>query len=222
MRRLLISLTITAGLVLALVPCANADTISYEMDIGSAELTGYSGPYASLTINLINSTTAEVTFTSDTNGGYIYLMGGNGAVLLNVNGDFSVGTVTETNSISGFAPSFKDISDITLDGFGTLNLSIDNNKGFKGTATTISFTLTATNGNSWASASDVLIPNSDGIIAAVHAYACAEPGCSSTSGALAIGYAADPVPEPATATLLGAGLLLLGIFRRRLHGAEWK
>jgi hypothetical protein len=156
-----------------------------------------------------------VTFTSQTNGGYIYLMGDGGTADLNVNGTYTLSALTESNSITGFTPTFDANVPGNVDGFGTFNLSLNNKDGFGDTATTISFTLTDTSGT-WLSVSDVLIANSGGSTAAVHAFACATP-CTSSSTAFNTGFAANgsQVPEPVSMLLFGSGLVAIGAKLRR-------
>ncbi len=207
-----------AGIVLSVSP-AFAD-LMLTIGTPNAALSAYTGPYATADIHLVDSTHATVTFTSLTNGGNIYLMGDGGSVALNVNGAFSVASVTGTNSISGFTPGPYTQASGSEDGFGKFNLQEDSDDGFTNTATTITVSLTAISGNSWASESNVLTANANGSLAAVHAFVCAEPGCSTTSGALTTGYAADggtSVSEPGTLMLLGSGLVGFGYLtvRRR-------
>src|SRR5689334_17288788 len=64
---------------------AHADTASFFLTKGNTALTGNTGPYAEVTIDLTSSTTALVTFQSLLNGGNWYLMGDSGAFDLNVN-----------------------------------------------------------------------------------------------------------------------------------------
>lgn len=206
------------------VSTASADDITLSIAIPNAALTPDTGPYATVEVNLTDPTHATITFTSLTNGGYIYLLGDGGVADLNVNGAYTLppvpnaGSVTETNSIAGFTPTFTGNSPHVVDGFGSFNLRLVNFDGFKSSATSISFTITNTSGSPWTSASNVLVANNDGYVAAIHAFACAQPGCSTSSGAAVTGFAANGVgvvPEPGTIALFGMGLLGAGVAIRR-------
>jgi hypothetical protein len=204
-----VALALTFG-----VGSASAGT--FDLTVGNVNgLDCCTGPYASVTVNLVNSTTANISFDSLTNGGFIYLMAGGSAANLNVNAtSFTVGTITGTNDLGGgFTPGpFTTTlnSNSAVDGFGKFNLQVNSFDGFTHSSTDIDFTLTNTSGT-WANQEDVLKAN----FAAIHGFACAQPGCTSESGAFATGFAS--VPIPAAAWLLGSGLIgFLGIARRKV------
>ena len=91
----------------------------------------------------------------------------------------------------------------------------------------IGFTLTDT-GAPWTTAAGVLTPDNAGYVAAVHAFACAQPGCSATSGAAVSEFAAnsdappDKIHEPATLALLGTALVGFSLITRRYTPARVK
>jgi hypothetical protein len=198
---------------------------AFESDLsvgntGPTGISGFPGPYAHLSITLVNSTTATVTFTSLTNNGNIYLMGDGGSVALNVNAtSFSVGTITGTNSGTGFTPGPLTFAGAGVeDGFGSFNLTINSFDGFTHSSDTITFTLTNLSGT-WASQADVVTPNASGFDAAAHIFVTSSPA-DALNGALSTGFAAEPghgVPDGGTTVmLLGAALTALGTMRRFL------
>lgn len=197
-----------------------ASALVIPIDTGNSSVTG-TGPYADVTVtNAADGLSATIEFDSLTNGGYVYLMGDGGTADLNVNGTYTLGTVTETNSTgdSAFTPSFDKNAPGQVDGFGNFNLSLNNNDGFTDSATMISFTITNTSGTPWTSDANVLTPNANGAVAAVHVFACAVP-CTHAEGAAFTGFAAgsgnpvvppQEIPEPSMVALLSIGLLGLG------------
>jgi hypothetical protein len=221
--------TFVASLALAFAFAAgnaSADTISYVLT--AANLPGFTGPYAEVTVNRTSSTTAAITFDALHNGGYIYLMGASGSVGVNVSGTFALGTISGSNSLTGFTPgTWSNAGSGNEDGFGSFNLRITSFDGWTHSSTEISFGISATGTNSWASASQVLTGNNKNQIAAIHLFPCipSGTGCASNSpGATSItGFAsrAVAVPIPAAVWLFGSGLIgLIGIARRRIGASN--
>jgi len=197
-----------------------ANAFTSDLNAGNSAISGFTGPYGTVTITLLTSTTATVTFTSNTVAGNIYLFGAAQAIDLNVNATtFTVGPVLGTNAGTGFTPGplTAHIGSQNVDGLGTFNLSIDSFDGFTHTSDTVTFTLTDVSGT-WASAANVITNNSSGFDAAAHIFVTTSPANASNS-ALATGFAGEGpqtnVPDGGTTVmLLGAALGALGMARR--------
>lgn len=208
--------------LVAIAASANAQV--YTIDLGNSALSPYLPPYATATVNLVDSKHANVTFASLSHDGYVFLMGGAQAVDVNVNASaFSVSNLTWANVYSGFLDPGAGTYNVTsgnVSTFGVFNTVIDFFDGFKNTASTFSFSLTNTSGT-WASAASVLTPNAIGANAAIHGFICVDPTCTKQAGAVATGFATNgvtpPIPEPETHAMLLAGLTLLGfrVMRRK-------
>jgi hypothetical protein len=185
-----------------------ADEINIPLTQPNAAISGFPSPYGNVNINLnAAGTVATITFTADETHANAYTFGDGGVVDLNVNGAYTLGPVTETNTLvgGGFTPSFDKNSPGQVDGFGTFSLSLNNNDGFGDSATSVSFTLTG----SWLSAANVLVANSQGSLAAAHVFVCTDSPttCSATgSSAPNTGYAANGGAVSVPAPMVGAGL----------------
>ena len=188
---------------------------------------GFSGPFAHVQVNQTSTTTATLTFTSLTNGGYTYLLGGQGAVAANISGTYTLGSLAGigTNSFASFTPGpYSNGGTANENGWGSFKQTIDSFDGFTHSATTISFAITATGATSWASAAAVLTANAGGSLAAAHVFAC-PVACDIGDTAALTGYAAGTggssppteVSEPNSASiaLLALGLLGAGFWTRR-------
>ncbi len=189
------------------IPSASADSIGFDIAVPNAALAPFPGPYAHVDVNRTSTTTAIITFTGLTTGGFTYFFGAANAIDINVNATtFTVG-VPSVGTLQ--TPGSGNVS-----AFGTFNVTIDNDDGFNDRFSTVNFGITDTSGT-WASASDVLLANGDGFRAAAHIFVTA---VSCGNEACVTGFAGDgdlaPAPEPATLLLVASSLLGLG-FRGR-------
>lgn len=207
---------------LAVSPAA-ADTITYNLTVPNTALSSYPQPYASVYIDLTSGTTATIKFTgltsTNTNGTYTYILGTTNAADLNVNGAFSVSNINFTGGCTGTGcpagGTGFTVGSGNVSSFGSFNLTLTNNDGFKDAVSSVTFTLTDTSGT-WSSASNVLLANSLGNFAAAHVFATG----ATCNGACVTGFASNTsgsfTPEPNTAFLLGLALFGLGfVFWRR-------
>jgi hypothetical protein len=196
-----------------LAPTAWADTVYTLTQANIA----FPGPYGTVTVHLVDSDEATITFNSLTNSGNIYLFGDGGSVAVNVNAaSWTLSNITGSNAGTGFSPGpYSDGGAGNEDGFGSFNQTINSFDGFTSSSDTISFLLTNTSGT-WANSGSVLINNADGFLAAAHIFVTAFPA-NASNGAIATGFATTPGP------ILGAGapglvaacVGLLGLARRR-------
>lgn len=226
------SMTLAATALVALLflvtmgaPRASADnTFISIFSVGDPALNGYPGPYGQVEITWVNSTTANVVFTSYAG----FRLGGQDAANLQVNitgTSFSVGAVTESGAAGGFTPTWDSTKTCftsncgdQVNGFGRFNLNIKNSDGYTSSANTISFTLTNV-GGTWSDAANVLIGNGDNNDAAIHAYVCGSTPCDASNNSNVTGYVTEgAVPDGGvTLMLLGGALVGLATLGRRFR-----
>ncbi len=198
---------------------SKADTVSYYLGIpntsGTPPLSSFTGPYATALVNRTDSTHATITFTSLTNNGNIYLLGDGNSVAVNVNAtSWTLGTITGSNAGTGFTPgTWSNGGAGNVDGFGSMNQTIDSFDGFTHSSDMISFTITDTSGT-WASAANVLVANAAGFLAGAHIFVTSSPADASNR-ALTTGDAVNgSVPEPGILILLGIAMSAVGVASR--------
>ena len=117
---------------------AKADMFSFDLTTGNPAISGFPGPYASVSINLTSSTVADITFTAYSG----YLLGGNGSMNVNVNAV----SWTVSNLFNNGTGAVTDGGAKNADGFGNFNQTFDTHDGFSDAGTVESFTLTRTSG----------------------------------------------------------------------------
>jgi hypothetical protein len=185
--------------ILLMFSVAQADQITFYLGVGNAAIADYPGPYASVTIDLTSATTAVITFEGLVQDAYTYLLGKAQMIDLNVNAN--------SFTVDGSPPSAQQ-----ADGFGHFNATIDGPNSFNDALQSYTLTLVNILG-SWSNASQVLVDNATGYMAAAHIIVD-----NGGTAALATGYAGNgvtQVPEPNTMILIGSGLLGFALYNRR-------
>jgi hypothetical protein len=204
---------VVAAAILSGMTALSAQADTFNFTLGTSNIGGLTGPFVNVLVDLTSTKTATFTFTSLTNSGDIFLLGGNGAVAVNINaGSWTLSTISVSNAGSGFTPGpWSNGGAANEDGFGRFNQTIDSFDGYTHSSDTISFSVTRGKGN-WATAADVLKANADGYTAAAHIFVTTSPADSS-NGAIITGYATNgsvgtPVPLPAA---VWGGMSMLGL-----------
>lgn len=209
-RTKMIAAVAASALALTFGAPASAATV-FSLNLGNAAISGFPAPYGSVSVDLVNATTADVTFTSGAVGIYKYFFIDGSSAAVNVNAtdwDFSLLTENGPGTIG-------DGGSGNVDGHGVFNQRFDQSDGFADASTVISFRLTDLTGT-WATSDDVLKPNASGHSVGAHIAVCnttLNPECSTDeefTGSIVTGFATNgplAVPEPAT-----WGLMLVGFF----------
>jgi hypothetical protein len=231
MKRLVFVLAVS-GLMSVMGSSAFGDTFSFYLTVDEHGDTTPPADSVLVTVNLSTDTSATVTFTGE-NGYYL------DDVFLNVNGDFSVGTITGTSTP---AQTYSAAARGSLDSYGQMSEEVTPNGGHPSSSITIA--LTSVGGNTWADAFNVLTrtcPDNNSVPSCVGGYGVSSPDggggydpfdysqgfnadatigtSSNNAGNDHEDLAGFAVPEPASLLLFGSLVLGLATFVRRKSSA---
>ena len=229
-----IALAIATLICLAVVACfPSPSRAAYTIYLNdpNAGLSVYTGPYGTITVDLVDSTHANVTLQSLSAGQFTYLFGGQNTLALNVNASlFSAGDIT--GSQAGLGSNYaldpwelQSTGSGNVSEFGDFNFTVKSKGGFTRSVNELTLTLTNVSGT-WVSDADVLTPNADGYRAAGHVFVWnpAAPSGGSDVNPLT-GFAGDGpvvavVPAPPSLVLAvigGACACLFSVRRFRMY-----
>src|SRR5579864_3842798 len=101
---------------LLLPSIARADIITSTLGTGNSDISGYTGPYGTVTIDLTSPTTADITFVSDNVGtnNFYFIDGGSAAVEVNA-------TSWTVSGLSGVAAPFGSGVSLSDSGIGNVD-----------------------------------------------------------------------------------------------------
>jgi hypothetical protein len=199
------------ALTLAVGSSAFASTISFYLN--TDETPGQ--PPANtieVQVNVTSPDAATVTVTNLDPSNDLYNIHN---FFLNVSGSSAIGSCVSgqgcTDGAITSTPSGQSFYYVSNQGGGYGSMTYNVVDTTAGAATSVTVDLTATNGNSWANAADVLKPDGSGWEASVELY--------TQSGYQAAGN--DTAPEPPDMLLMSAGLLALGLLPAFKRKFKW-
>ena len=194
---------------------ARASSITYSIADPNSAISGYTGPYGSVAVTLVDSTHATFDYVAATPK-FFFVDGS--SVDANINAtSFTVSNLVGTNSVFA-GPSDSPTLDSAgvVSTFGTFNLVVKEKDASTADWTSeVTFTVTNTSGT-WASPSDVLKLNDQNYYVAAHIAVYTGTGTPTSSSSAAVtGYAGDKgtpiltsaVPLPAA---VWSGMAMLG------------
>jgi hypothetical protein len=212
------------AVALLLPSTGRADTFTSLLSTGNTAISGFTGPYGTVTVDLTSSTMASITFTANSTATNNFYFIDTSAAAVEVNAtSWTLSGLTGTAASFGAGVDLSDSGAGTADGFGSFNQTFKEFDGYNWALTSITFDLTNTSGT-WLDAASVLAFNSLGFDAAAHIAVCdlaTNPDCSTAIGAIATGFAGEGPgtihknPEPASLGLFGSGLVSLAYLIRR-------